>query len=285
MTAPGGAATPRVALIGRAGSGKTALLRALFGAQSEPSANGSGVRYQDAVAPLIVDDLPGWVNGDEGSVNALFAWLESTRAAGAPLDAIWYTLDASSARVTDYELQLIRRLAQQSPLVVVLTRTDLISAEARTAMQSAIADAAIPNCLGAVAVAADPLPALGIAPYGVAEVVALTTEPARQPRGQRATRPLVATERPEQAARQPEPRPAPDTGRREQAPVSGVGGATRAEYGRSGAATSAAYATADVAESGAGPSGALIVALVLLALAVALLLLRRRSRDAASTDE
>jgi hypothetical protein len=53
-------------------------------------------------------------------------------------------------------------------------------------MRAAIDDAAIPNNLGVVAVAADPLPALGVAPYGVAELVALTT---RQPR--RARRPTT----------------------------------------------------------------------------------------------
>jgi GTP-binding protein EngB required for normal cell division len=167
----------RVALMGRAGAGKTALARALFGAQRThtSSAFGDFARYEDEATEVIVDDLPGWASGSEESLSALFSFLEDERSAGQPFVMVWYALDAASARVTDYELQLVRRFAQLYPVVLVLTRTDLITEEALAAMRSTIDTATIPNCLGIVPVAADPLPALGISPSGIDEVMSLTT--------------------------------------------------------------------------------------------------------------
>jgi hypothetical protein len=172
----------RVALIGRAGSGKTTLARAIFGPSSKSASTSGVTRYIDDSAPVCVDDLPGWAHGAESRLDGLYSFLESTLGAGPAFDVIWYALDAQSARITDYELRLIRRFARLYPVVVALTRADLVSAEALASMRAAIEGAAIPNNVGVVAVAADPLPALGVAPYGVAELVALTT---RQPRRSR----------------------------------------------------------------------------------------------------
>ncbi len=79
---------PCVALIGRAGAGKTALARALFGAESKPETSGAIARYQGATTAFIVDDLPGWVNGSESSLSALFSYMEAAPAAHAPIAAI-----------------------------------------------------------------------------------------------------------------------------------------------------------------------------------------------------
>ncbi len=270
---------PHVALVGRAGSGKTALALALFGAESQPTATGASARYQSDAAPVVVDDLPGWVNGEEGSVSALFSYLEHADAAGPSLVAIWYALDASSARVTDYELELIRRLAQLFPVVVVLTRTDLVSAEARDAMRAAIDGASIANCLGVVAAAADPLPALGMAPYGIADVVALTPRRALQARYEPPRAHAdVATER---AASQPETQRASTAGSPGQSAATAQQFATRSEYARRDRRDEEAYAAA----TGEGASSrALLVVLVVFALALALVLLGRRRRNQESAD-
>src|SRR5690348_16118009 len=81
---PQAIAQPRVALIGRAGAGKTALARALFGAQQPSTTTGDIAHYLDDAAPVIVEDLPGWVNGSESSLSALFSYLENAGSAGAP---------------------------------------------------------------------------------------------------------------------------------------------------------------------------------------------------------
>lgn len=314
---------PRVALIGCKGSGKSAIARAVFGAQRAPTAMGAAARYQADAAPVIVDDLPGWVNGAENTLTALFDFLESTPTSDAPLIAIWYTLDASSARVTEYELQLIRRFARRYPVMVVLTRSDLISADALDAMQSAIDEAAISGCVGVMPVAADPLPALGLEPYGIAELVELTIDLSEQesamsadqpsdqpasgvtanapvaPVAPNATTPPLAPTAPspaapriaylttEQASAQSAPQPTP--GQREQAqqptPVRETPGGFETPDDN--------YVDDDGVGDGEGgdttpgaaqSSSALIALLFVLSMAIALLLLGRKRRDDEDED-
>lgn len=257
------ATRPRVALIGRAGAGRSALARALFGAQHAPAANGDIARYQDDATPVVVDDVPGWVSGAESDLRPILAYLDRAPGADGPLVATWYVLDAASARVTDHELQLIRRIARRHPVIVVLTRADLVADEALAAMRAAIEQAAIPNCVGVVAVAADPLPALGVAPYGVSEVMVLTTkaaeypvtQPVKQPRAELAAQPAAPAAR-ERAAQPPAHR----------------------DVRRDARGNARAVAAADSARS----SAALITVLVAVALVLALVLLGRRSRRAES---
>ncbi|HLY30255.1 MAG TPA: hypothetical protein VKQ36_04460, partial [Ktedonobacterales bacterium] len=77
-------------------------------------------------------------------------------------------------RVTDYEIELMGRFAASRPLVIVLTRCDLVAADTLRDMQISLTRADIPHRLGVVAVAADPLPVLGIAPFGLAELITRT---------------------------------------------------------------------------------------------------------------
>jgi GTPase SAR1 family protein len=272
-------AQPRVALIGRAGAGKTALARALFGARQPATAPGDIAHYQDDATPVIVDDLPGWVNGSESSLSALFSYLQSTSSASAPLVAIWYALDAASARVTDYELQLIRRFAQLYPVVLVLTRTDLVADEALGAMRSAIDEAMIPNCLGVVPVAADPLPALGVAPYGTDQVVALTSQFAEESRKDLSEHEEVAAEKNTQPDEQPEAPQEPDYTRLSHLPTANQRARAHDERTYEALHDETDYSSA---ATGAKPSLALIALLVVVILAFALLLGRRRRNSASS---
>ncbi|HLY30668.1 MAG TPA: hypothetical protein VKQ36_06545, partial [Ktedonobacterales bacterium] len=64
---------PHVALIGRTGSGKTAIARAIFGADTEPTLVDIADRYQREDAPVLLDDLPGWTHGNESSLDSLFS--------------------------------------------------------------------------------------------------------------------------------------------------------------------------------------------------------------------
>lgn len=280
-TARSNVSKQRVALIGRAGAGKTSLARALFGAQNRPSVTDNIAHYQNDSISISVDDLPGWVNGSESSLSMLFSYLEDARATDASPAAVWYTLDAVSARVTDYELQLIRRIAHMYPVVIVLTRADLVSVESLAEMQSVLEAAAIPNNLGIVAVAAEPLPALAIAPYGVDEVLALTTEQDLGPSFDAPIHQDAAPERVAQPANQPEARPAPEQNRFDQRPTETQSPPLRDErvYERAGygeAPTSVATAAA--------PSATLMAWLILASLGLLLLvLLGRRRRNATAS--
>lgn len=267
-----------VALIGRAGSGKSTVAHAVFGLRDEPTTAGVYQRYQDDIAPVVVDDIAGWVNGSESTLGVIFSYLEAARASDLPLGAIWYTLDASSARVTEYETRLIQRLARMYPVVVVLTRCDLVSASAVAAMRAAIEREDIPNVLGVVPIAADPLPALGVAPYGVKEIMAITP-----------LRPWHAETRAEGAAEPVTPQPQAAT----TAHISQTDAGTR----RAGASTTSGVGAGAQRDRAGGPYGAaemdiqpsraLIALGILIPLAVilALALFFLGRRRTASEDE
>ncbi|GEM_PF-7111255 len=202
-------ALPHVALIGRAASGKTAIARALFGSDAEPTLVDIADRYQGGDAPLVLDDLPSWTHGNESSVDSLFSYLRTARDSGSPPDLIWYTLDASSARVTDFEIELLRRFANECPLAIVLTRCDLVAPDVLATMRSTLLAADIIGSHGVFNVAADPLPVLGVAPYGLGELIALTdaiiAPPADEPSATHASKITVTSPDAEETIPAPPP--------------------------------------------------------------------------------
>jgi len=120
-----------IAFVGNPNSGKTSLFNALTGAKQRVG-NWSGVTVERVVAPLItpqgraeVVDLPGIyslaVNQSETSLDE---WLTVEQLASEPFDVVVNVIDAVNLERNLYlTLQL---LEQQLPLIVVLTRVDML---------------------------------------------------------------------------------------------------------------------------------------------------------------
>lgn len=122
-----------VAVLGRAGAGKSTLINAVFGAGVAETGVGAPVtgslaEYRVPGSSLTLLDSWGLELGGQALEGAsrLVAEEIERRAAlpvGEALHAVWYCVDTSSDRFEPAEEELVRRCATHVPTIVVLTKT------------------------------------------------------------------------------------------------------------------------------------------------------------------
>lgn len=189
---------PNIAVIGRSGVGKSSLINRVFGANLAAIGAGKPItRYYQRYANehIVLFDTPGWEPGEAGQAAFYadtLAFLRQYRTV-TPTDHIhlvWYTLDAPSARFTDFDARLIADLLRNYPVFLVLTKCDVAREDQKQAIIKAANAARLPNLVEIAQVAAQPL--LG-EPTGVDELVNSTFE--RLPLMERQAFELVASVR------------------------------------------------------------------------------------------
>ena len=167
-----------VAVLGRAGAGKSTLINAVFGAGVAETGVGAPVtgslaEYRVPGSSLTLLDSWGLELGGQALEGAsrLVAEEIERRAAlpvGEALHAVWYCVDTSSDRFEPAEEELVRRCATHVPTIVVLTKAvDPDDVSLRTFIEG----------LGLPVEAVLPVlaePRLGHQPYGI-EALGATT--------------------------------------------------------------------------------------------------------------
>ncbi len=155
---------PNIVVIGRSGVGKSSLINRVFGANLAATGAGRPItryyrRYTDQ--HIVLFDTPGWEPGADGEA-AFYAdtqaFLQRYRTI-TPTDHIhmvWYTIDAPSARFTDFDASLITNLLRNYPVFLVLTKCDIARDAERSAITKAVEDAHLPNVINITQVAAQP---------------------------------------------------------------------------------------------------------------------------------
>jgi uncharacterized protein (DUF697 family)/GTP-binding protein EngB required for normal cell division len=136
-----------ILVIGQTGVGKSTLINAIF---RKPLA-GTGIgrpvtqviqRFEDPEVPVTLYDTKGVELGDsKRSVIRDYKKLIADKRKGPPEDHIhllWYCMDAGQTRVEDYDVEIIRALAEEVPVILVFTQ--VIDDERADGLERAVRD-------------------------------------------------------------------------------------------------------------------------------------------------
>ena len=181
---------PNVLIAGRTGVGKSTLINTIFGSNLAEVGAGRPVtdcyrEYSSDTQLVKLFDSVGWEGGGEKEaafIDDSRRFLQSRNASGAPEDRlhiVWYALDAPGARFTEFDAKLAGTVFDEIPVLFVLTKSDIASDDQLDALRKEINDAKLPNTVGIVEVAADPLVRRGTPicrPFGLEEVVKRTLD-------------------------------------------------------------------------------------------------------------
>ncbi len=185
---------PNILVVGRTGVGKSSLINTIVGEKLAQTGAGRPITqfysiYQHPLLTMI--DSMGWEGGREGEQrfrDDTTRLLQERRTTNVDdhIHIVWYVIAASDARFQDFDAQLVREAFSGVPVLFVLTKCDIISEEALSQVEQAIKSAATsmaqqatrsmpaPRIVGIIRTAADPLPLLRLAPWGMEAVVEAT---------------------------------------------------------------------------------------------------------------
>jgi uncharacterized protein (DUF697 family)/GTPase SAR1 family protein len=175
-----------ILIIGQTGVGKSTLINAVFRKPLARAEIGRPVtkviqRFEDPDVPVTLFDTKGVELGDSRKrVIRDFKQTISRSRKAAPAEHIhllWYCMDAGQTRVQDYDIDIIRALAEDVPVVLVFTQT--IDDERADALERTIQEADLPIEGGrAVRTLAEARRIGGqtLEPRGLEELVRLTNE-------------------------------------------------------------------------------------------------------------
>ncbi len=120
-----------ILISGQTGVGKSTLINAVFRVPLAKEGTGKPVtrhvqRYEVAGVPVTIFDTPGIELGQaKRDVIREYRRTISQSRKGSPSDVIhvaWYCVDAGQARVQDYDVEIVQALADEVPVILVLTQ-------------------------------------------------------------------------------------------------------------------------------------------------------------------
>jgi len=175
-----------ILIIGQTGVGKSTLINAVFRKPLAKAGTGRPVtkviqRFDDPDVPVTLYDTKGVELGDsKGRVIRDFKRTIAKSRKAAPeehIHLLWYCMDAGQTRVQDYDIEIIRALAEEVPVILVFTQT--IDDERADALEATIREVDLPIAGGrAVRTLAESrrIKRQNLKPTGLEELVRLTNE-------------------------------------------------------------------------------------------------------------
>ena len=118
-------------MIGQTGVGKSTLINAIFRKPLATTGIGKPVTkviqpFEDPDVPVTLYDTKGVELGDsKRSVIRDYKRLIAAKRKGPPeehIHLLWYCMDAGQTRVEDYDLEIMRALAEEVPVILVSRR-------------------------------------------------------------------------------------------------------------------------------------------------------------------
>lgn len=140
-----------ILISGQTGVGKSTLINAVFRVQLAAEGTGKPVtdhvqRHDVAGIPVTIFDTPGIELG-HAKHNVISEYKKTITASRkrSPDDVIhvaWYCVDAGQTRIQDYDIEIVRALADEVPVMLVLTQC--IDDERAAALEAVIAQESLP---------------------------------------------------------------------------------------------------------------------------------------------
>ncbi|MBZ0320054.1 MAG: 50S ribosome-binding GTPase [Anaerolineae bacterium] len=179
---------PTVLVVGRTGSGKSALINAVFGKTVAKSGVGRPVTqnytlYSSPDSLVNIYDARGWEGGGTDE-KAFFQdskmFLKSLD--GPQPDVIWYVVEGPGARFTQFDRQIVSDVFNTRAFIFVITKSDIAHKEQIESLQQAMRDTQLSHMIDIVTVAAEPSTGRGsrgrtvvkAAPIGLEQLVDAT---------------------------------------------------------------------------------------------------------------
>lgn len=147
-----------ILVIGQTGVGKSTLINAIFRKPLAAAGIGRPVtkvvqRFEDPDVPVTLYDTKGVELGDsKRRVIRDYKRLIADKRKGRAEDHIhiaWYCMDAGQTRVEDYDLEIMRELAHEVPVILVFTQT--IDDERADGLERAVQDVPLMGCVRTLA--------------------------------------------------------------------------------------------------------------------------------------
>ena len=138
---------PNILIAGATGVGKSSIINMVFGKEVAVVGTGKPVTkkidvYESEDVDVRIFDSRGYEIGADADAEFYDSVIHLAARTQAPENAIhliWYCIAASSARVTDYDMEALKAFAASSiPVAVVLTKVDLAAEEEIAAMRAVL---------------------------------------------------------------------------------------------------------------------------------------------------
>lgn len=146
---------PNILLAGGTGVGKSALLNHVFGENFAKSGTGKPLtqtidKYSNKDSKVVIFDSKGYEIGgqqEKDFFDDVIGYIEKNENPAEKIHVVWYLISASGSRVTDFDIDAIKRIQKtKTPVSVVFTKSDLID-EADAAALKKVVSGNLPGVL------------------------------------------------------------------------------------------------------------------------------------------
>jgi len=148
---------PNVLIAGVTGAGKSSLVNAIFGSTVAQVGDGVSVtqhftRIEPPDKPVVIYDSRGLEDGyHQAFIDDTSRFFDSLRSRPQLKDhihVIWYVVNAASGRFEPFEVQLVKQVFSPTPVLFLLNKADIASAQQLTSLEELIASHKFENNKG-----------------------------------------------------------------------------------------------------------------------------------------
>jgi len=148
---------PNILVAGITGAGKSSLINAIFGEEVAKSGAGMPVtqhfqKFEPKDKPVVIFDSKGLEWKEHKSfiqdTGEFFKSLREKQDVSEHIHIVWYVINAGRGRVEDFELELVSKVFNPTPVIFVFNKADLVDNKTIQAVSQVIEEEKLPNNKG-----------------------------------------------------------------------------------------------------------------------------------------